>query len=73
MLETILLFIKGLPQWLGAITEVLVIAVLFLTAITFLAGIWCGLKIIGTRANQIVEIQVIPPRITFRKPTKEEA
>jgi hypothetical protein len=34
---------------------------------TFIAGIWCGLRIIGKRANSIQEIQFFPPRIIFKE------
>jgi len=67
MLETLIAFIKSLPTWLGAVAEVLVVAIIFMTAVTFLAGIWCGLRIIGRRANSIQEIQFFPPRIIFKQ------
>jgi len=67
MLETLIAFIKSLPTWLGAVAEVLVVAIIFMTAVTFLAGIWCGLRIIGKRANSIQEIQFFPPRIIFKQ------
>jgi hypothetical protein len=67
MLETIMAFIKSLPAWLGAVAEVLVVAIIFMTAVTFLAGIWCGLRIIGRRANSIQEIQFFPPKIIFKE------
>jgi len=67
MLETLMAFIKSLPSWLGAVAEVLVVAIIFMTAVTFLAGIWCGLRIIGKRANSIQEIQFFPPRIIFKE------
>jgi hypothetical protein len=67
MLETIMAFIKSLPAWLGAVAEVLVVAIIFMTAVTFLAGIWCGLRIIGRRANSIQEIQFFPPKIIFKQ------
>jgi hypothetical protein len=67
MLETIMAFIKSLPTWLGAVAEVLVVAIIFMTAVTFLAGIWCGLRIIGKRANSIQEIQFFPPKIIFKE------
>jgi hypothetical protein len=60
-------FIKSLPAWLGAVAEVLVVAIIFMTAVTFLAGIWCGLRIIGRRANSIQEIQFFPPKIIFKE------
>jgi len=67
MLETLIAFIKSLPTWLGAVAEVLVVAIIFMTAVTFLAGIWCGLRIIGKRANSIQEIQFFPPKIIFKQ------
>ena len=67
MLETLIAFIKSLPSWLGAVAEVLVVAIIFMTAVTFLAGIWCGLRIVGRRANSIQEIQFFPPRIIFKE------
>ena len=67
MLETLIAFIKSLPAWLGAVAEVLIVAVIFMTAMTFLAGIWCGLRIIGKRANSIAEIQFFPPKIIFKE------
>jgi hypothetical protein len=67
MLESLIAFIKSLPAWLGAVAEVLIVAVIFLTAMTFLAGIWCGLRIIGKRANSIAEIQFFPPKIIFKE------
>jgi hypothetical protein len=70
MLETLIAFIKTLPSWLGAVVEVMVVAVIFLTCMTFLAGVWCGLRIIGRRANAIEEIQFLPPKITFK--TKDQ-
>ena len=72
MLETLIAFIKSLPAWLGAVAEILIVAVIFMTAMTFLAGIWCGLRIIGKRANHIAEIQFLPPKIIFKENNKEE-
>jgi hypothetical protein len=47
------------------------VAIIFMTAVTFLAGIWCGLRIIGKRANSIQEIQIFPPKIIFKENDKE--
>ena len=66
MLETLIAFIKSLPAWLGAVVEVMVVAIIFLTAMTFLAGVWCGLRIVGRRANAIQEITFFPPKIIFK-------
>lgn len=65
MLETIALFIKSLPTWLGHVVEVLLVATVFMTTTTFLAGVWCGLRIVGQRSKQIKEIQFFPPKIVF--------
>ena len=67
MLESIIMFIKSLPTWLGHVVEILLVTVVFMTMMTFLAGIWCGLKIIGRRANSIQEIQFFPPKIIFNE------
>ena len=72
MLEAIIAFLKTLPHWLSTIAEILIVAVVFMTIMTFLAGIWCGLRIIGRRANSIEEIQFLPPKITFINSTKDE-
>jgi negative regulator of sigma E activity len=66
MLEMLMAFIKSLPTWLSQVVEVLVVAVVFLTIMTFLAGVWCGIRIIGRRANSIEEIQFFPPKVTFK-------
>lgn len=65
MLETLITFLKTLPSWLSTVAEILIVAIVFMTMVTFLAGIWCGLRIIGRRANAIQEIQFFPPKITF--------
>ena len=72
ILESIITFIKSLPAWLGHAVEILIVAIVFLTAMTFLAGVWCGLKIIGRRANSISEIQFFPPKITFINTVEED-
>ena len=66
MLESIIAFLKTLPNWLHQVAEVLIVATVFLTIMTFLAGVWGGLRIIGRRANQISEISFIPPKISFK-------
>ena len=72
MLESIIAFLKTLPTWLSAVAEVMIIAIVFLTCMTFLAGIWCGLRVIGRRANAIQEIQFFPPKIIFKINKSEE-
>jgi len=71
MLESIILFIKSLPAWLGHVVEILFVAVVFMTAITFLAGVWCGLRIIGQRSKSIKEIGFFPPKIIFSENENE--
>ena len=67
MLESLVAFVKTVPSWLGSVVEVLFVTVVFMTAVTFLAGVWCGLRIIGRRSNSIQEIQFFPPKITFKE------
>lgn len=64
-MDSILLFIKSLPTWLGNIVEVMIVAFIFMTLLTFICGVWCGLKIIGQRSKSIKEITFFPPRIIF--------
>ena len=71
MLETIAAFLKTLPSWLASVAEILIVAIVFMTAVTFLAGIWCGLRIVGRRANSIQEIQFFPPKIIFNEDTNK--
>jgi hypothetical protein len=71
MLETIAAFLKTLPHWLASVAEILIVAIVFMTAVTFLAGIWCGLRIVGRRANSIQEIQFFPPKIIFNEDTNK--
>ncbi len=70
MLETVMAFIKSLPAWLGAVAEILVVAIIFMTAITLLGGIWIGFCIARKRMNQIAEIEFFPPKITFKEREK---
>lgn len=72
MLEAIIAFLKTLPTWLSAVAEVMIVAIVFLTCMTFLAGVWCGLRVIGRRANAIQEIQFFPPKIIFKINNNEE-
>lgn len=65
-------FIKSLPTWLSHVVEVMVVAIVFLTVMTFLAGVWCGIRIIGRRANSIEEIQFFPPKVTFKTSTDDK-
>ena len=65
-METLLAWIKGLPSYLTTIFDILVIAVIFLTAFTLIFGVWIGFCITRKRMNSIVELQFLPPKITFR-------
>jgi hypothetical protein len=67
MLESIATFVKTLPSWLAITVEVLFVIIIFMTAVTFLAGVWCGMRIIGRRANEIQAIELWPPRIKFKE------
>ena len=67
MLESIATFIKTLPHWLAITVEVLFVIIIFMTALTFLAGVWCGLRIIGQRSRDIEAIELWPPRIKFKE------
>lgn len=66
MLELIIAWIKALPLWLSHTVEVLVVAITFLTAVTFLAGVWVGILVIRKRARSIESFTLIPFRIEFK-------
>lgn len=68
-METLLAWIKGLPTYLMTLVDILVIAVIFLTAFTLILGVWLGFCITRKRMNSIVELQFLPPKITFRDKT----
>lgn len=65
-MEQILTYINSLSPTLGLIVNVLVIAIVFLTSFTLLAGMWIGFCIARKRMNQIAEIEFFPPKITFK-------
>jgi len=65
VLEAIAAWIYGLPHWLSAVVEIMIVALVFMTFMTLLAGIWIGLRIIGVRMKSIHELQFVPPKITF--------
>jgi hypothetical protein len=69
-MEQILAYIKGLSPTLGLIVNILVIAIVFLTSFTLLAGIWIGFCIARKRMNQIAEIEFFPPKIVFKEKEK---
>ena len=67
MLEAISAWIKALPNTLSHLVDVLIIAMLFLTAFTLIVGIWLGFFITRKRMNHIVEIDFFPPKIVFKQ------
>ena len=69
-MEQILAYIKGLSPTLGLVVNVLVIAIVFLTSFTLLAGMWIGFCIARKRMNQIAEIEFFPPKIVFKEKIK---
>jgi ribose/xylose/arabinose/galactoside ABC-type transport system permease subunit len=66
-MESLLAWIKGLPSWMSSIFDILLIAVIFVTAFTLILGVWLGFCITRKRMNSIVELQFLPPKITFRE------
>ena len=66
-MDTILAWMKDLPIWLPDTLDVLIIAIIFLTATTLLMGIWVGFCITRKRMDAIVELQMFPPRIMFKE------
>jgi ribose/xylose/arabinose/galactoside ABC-type transport system permease subunit len=66
-MESLLAWIKALPSWLSSLFDILIIAVIFVTAFTLIFGVWIGFCITRKRMNSIVELQFFPPKITFRE------
>ena len=64
-MEQILAWFNSLSPTLGLVVNVLVIAVVFMTSITLLAGMWIGFCIARKRMRQIATIEFFPPKITF--------
>ena len=71
MFETLLSWVKSLPNTLSHAFDILLIALIFTTAFTLVVGIWLGFCITRKRMNSIVEIQFFPPKITFKDNKKE--
>ena len=71
-MDSILAWINNLPGWLATSLDVLIIAIIFLTGFTLIAGIWVGFCITRRRMNAIVELQFFPPRILFKEQEKQE-
>ena len=67
MMEHILSWFNSLSPTLGLIVNVLVIAIVFMTSMTLLAGMWIGFCIARKRMKQIAEIEFFPPRIIFKE------
>ena len=65
MLEALIALIKSLPTWLETLTEVMIVAIVFTTAVTLLAGIWIGILVVKRRARSIKSFTLIPFRIEF--------
>ena len=65
MLEALIALIKSLPTWLETLTEVMIVAVVFTTAVTLLAGIWIGILVVKRRARSIKSFTLLPFRIEF--------
>lgn len=66
-METILTWMKTLPAQLSLVLNILVIAIIFMTSVTLLAGMWIGFCIARKRMKQIAEIEFFPPRIIFKE------
>lgn len=65
MLEALIAAIKSLPAWLGTVTEIMIVALIFTTAVTLLAGIWLGILVVKRRARSIKSFKLIPFQIEF--------
>jgi ribose/xylose/arabinose/galactoside ABC-type transport system permease subunit len=70
-METILAWMKALPATLATVLDIVLIAVVFMTSVTLLTGMWIGFCIARKRMNQIAEIEFFPPKITFKDKEKE--
>ena len=66
-MEQLLSWFNNLSPTLGLIVNVLVIAIVFLTCATLIAGMWIGFCIARKRSKQIAEIEFFPPRIVFKE------
>ena len=66
-METIFAWMKALPATLGTVLNILLIAIIFMTSVTLLAGMWIGFCIARKRMKQIAEIEFFPPKIIFRE------
>jgi len=67
-MEQLLSWFNNLSPVLGLVVNILVIAIVFMTSMTLLAGMWIGYCIARKRMKQIAEIEFFPPRIIFKQP-----
>lgn len=72
MLEALIALIKSLPTWLETLTEVMIVAIVFTTAVTLLAGIWIGILVVKRRARSIKSFTLLPFRIEFETDPPQE-
>jgi hypothetical protein len=70
MMEQVLAWFNSLSPTLGLVVNIVVIAIVFLTSVTLLAGMWIGFCIARKRMNQIAEIEFFPPKIVFKEKEK---
>ncbi len=71
-MEAIAAFIKTLPAWLATVAEVLLVATIFMTAISFLWGFYIGVSMIRRRSSKLATVEFWPPKLTFHQdPPKE--
>jgi ribose/xylose/arabinose/galactoside ABC-type transport system permease subunit len=66
-MESLLAWVKSLPSWLATLFDLLLVTVIFVTAFTLVFGVWIGFCITRKRMNSIVELQFLPPKITFKE------
>jgi hypothetical protein len=64
-MDQILAWFNSLSPILGLIVNILIIAIVFLTSFTLLAGMWIGFCIARKRMKHIAAIEFFPPKITF--------
>lgn len=67
IMESLLAWVKSLPSWLATLFDLLLVTVIFVTAFTLVFGVWIGFCITRKRMNSIVELQFLPPKITFKE------
>jgi hypothetical protein len=64
-METLVALIKTFPGWLATVAEVLLVAVIFMTAISFLWGFYIGVSMIRKRSHKLATVEFWPPKLTF--------